>query len=94
MMIVGFGRRHYRYPTGREGDEAAVAFAPRKARSVLYLTGELEGYADLLARLGPHELGKGCLYLRRVADANPAVLREVVARSQQLAAEPETASGS
>lgn len=85
--IIGFGRWHYRYPTGREGDVAAIGFAPRKAYTVLYLTGELHRYADLLGRLGPHTLGKGCLYLRRVSDADPAVLREVVSRSQQLAAE-------
>ena len=85
--IVGFGHRHYRYASGREGDVAAVGFAPRKAHTVLYLTGGLDGYADLLARLGPHERGKGCLYLKRLDDADPAVLREVVSRSQSLAAE-------
>ncbi|GIE97191.1 DUF1801 domain-containing protein [Paractinoplanes rishiriensis] len=84
--IVGFGSRHYRYESGREGDTVAVGFAPRKAQSVLYLTGQMEDYADLLARLGPHTTGKGCLYLKRLDRADPAVLREIIARSYVAAA--------
>ena len=29
--IVGFGRYHYKYASGREGDAAAVGFSPRKS---------------------------------------------------------------
>lgn len=84
--IVGFGSRHYRYPSGREGDMPAVSFSPRKAQTVLYLTGLLDEYADLLARLGPYTTGKGCLYLKRVDQNDPAVIREMVARSVHIAA--------
>ncbi|WP_250032956.1 DUF1801 domain-containing protein [Paractinoplanes maris] len=83
--IIGFGSRHYKYESGREGDVAAVGFAPRKAQTVLYLTGYLEEYADLLDRLGPHTHGKGCLYLKRVDRADQAALREIVARSYETA---------
>lgn len=79
--IVGFGTYHYKYDSGREGDTIAVGFAPRKAQTVLYVTGYLDGYADLLAKLGPHTGGKGCLYLRHVDRVDAAVLREIVARS-------------
>jgi hypothetical protein len=84
--IVGFGSRHYKYESGREGDTMAVGFAPRKAQSVLYLTGQMDDYADLLARLGPHTTGKGCLYLKRLDQADAAVLREIIARSYVAAA--------
>lgn len=83
--IVGFGSRHYRYDSGREGDTVAVGFAPRKAQSVLYLTGSPADYADLLARLGPYTNGKGCLYLKRVDQADQAALREIIARSYRAA---------
>lgn len=83
--IVGFGTRHYRYPSGREGDTAAVGFSPRKAYTVLYLTGGMEDYEDLLAGLGPHRTGKGCLYLKRVDHADAAALRDIVARSYRTA---------
>jgi hypothetical protein len=79
--IIGFGTRHYRYPTGREGDIAVVAVAPRKAATTLYLWNGFDGYADLLGRLGPHTQGKGCLYLKRVADVDAVVLAELVRRS-------------
>ncbi|MEV0128951.1 DUF1801 domain-containing protein [Dactylosporangium sp. NPDC050688] len=82
--IVGFGSRHYRYESGREGDMPAVSFSPRKAQTVLYLGGGLELYQDLLDRLGPHTVGKSCLYLKRVGDADDAVLREIVGRSFRM----------
>lgn len=86
--IVGFGIHHYRYDSGREGDTVAVGFAPRKAQTVVYLTGYLDGYADLLDKLGPHTRGKGCLYLKRADQADPGVLREIVARSYRAATPP------
>jgi len=83
--IVGFGHHHYRYASGREGDTAAVGFSPRKAQSVLYLTGGVEQYDDLLAALGPHQTGKACLYLKRVDQVDAPVLRQIVDRSYRAA---------
>ena len=82
--IVGFGNHHYRYATGREGDVAAIGFSPRKAQTVLYLSGGMEPYTALLERLGPHSTGKGCLYLRRVDQADAGALREIIALSYRL----------
>jgi Domain of unknown function (DU1801) len=84
--IIGFGRRHYKYESGREGDTVAVGFSPRKAQTAIYLTGPLEDYADLLDKLGPHSTGKGCLYLKRVDRVDPAILRAIVIRSYEAAA--------
>jgi hypothetical protein len=84
--IIGFGERHYRYPSGREGTIAAVSFSPRKAATAVYLTGPLDDYADLLSLLGPHSTGKGCLYLPDVDQVDGAALRELVARSFAAAA--------
>jgi hypothetical protein len=77
--IIGFGTYHYRYATGREGDWPAVGLSPRKTALVLYVS---TGFADaqpLLDRLGPHRTGKACLYLKRLADVDTGVLRELVA---------------
>ena len=79
--IVGFGSLHYRYATGREGDVPLVGFSPRKAQTVLYLSGGMDDYADLLARLGPHTTGKSCLYVKRVDRVDAGALREIIARS-------------
>ena len=83
--IVGFGSRHYQYGSGRAGDTVAVGFSPRKAHSALYLTGALDDYQDLLARLGRHRTGEGCLYLKRVDQVDAGVLGEIIARSHSTA---------
>ena len=79
--IVGFGSYHYRYESGREGDMALVAFSPRKAATVLYNSTGGEGAAALLARLGKHSTGKGCLYIKRLADVDTDVLTRLIAES-------------
>ena len=76
--IVGFGRYHYKYASGREGDAAAVGFSPRKSSLSLYgLTYGPEA-AELLGRLGRHKLGAGCLYVNKLEDVDEAVLAELV----------------
>jgi hypothetical protein len=83
--IVGFGSQHLKYPSGRELDYFRVGFAPRKAQSVLYLGGGVDRYQDILPRLGKYSSGKGCLYLKKVADADRAALRELIDRSYRWA---------
>jgi hypothetical protein len=76
--IVGFGNYHYRYETGREGDAPAVGFSPRKASLSLYgLTYGPEA-SDLLARLGKHKTGAGCLYVNKLDDVDAAVLAQLI----------------
>jgi hypothetical protein len=83
--IVGFGRYHYRYDSGHEGTAALVGFSPRKANLVVYLVGGYQDrYPQLLEQLGPHKLGKGCLYLKRLDDVDLDVLRELVDRSVRV----------
>jgi len=79
--IVGFGSYHYRYASGREGDAPLAGFAPRKGDISIYLSCDTEARAALLAKLGRHKMGKGCLYVRRLADVDLAVLEELVRQS-------------
>jgi hypothetical protein len=76
--IIGFGAYHYRYASGREGDSALVSFAPRKQHLVLYLVGHFEDLGAVMARLGPHRTGGGCLYLRKLAGVDEDALRELI----------------
>ncbi|MHA6728554.1 DUF1801 domain-containing protein [Devosia sp. A369] len=80
--MIGFGRYHYKYPTGHEGDAFLIGFAPRKAEFSLYLMGcyfpeETERRDALLARLGKHRMGKACLYIKRLSDIDIEVVREL-----------------
>lgn len=76
--IIGYGRYHYRYASGREGDFLATGFSPRKAAHSIYI---MPGYADfsaILSRLGKHKLGKSCLYVNKLADIDLDVLAELI----------------
>jgi hypothetical protein len=79
--IVGFGHRHLRYASGRELDWFLVGFSPRKAATTLYLGEGFPEKEQLLARLGRHTVGKGCLYVKRLADVDLDVLTELVRAS-------------
>ena len=79
--IVGFGSYHYRYASGREGDFFEAGFSPRKRALTIYVMVGFAEYEDLLARLGKHSTGKSCLYVKRLADVDLDVLREMLIRS-------------
>jgi hypothetical protein len=79
--IVGFGSYHYTYESGREGEMLIVGFSPRKAANVLYGTTGFDGAEVLLAKLGKHTTGKGCLYIKRLADVDLKVLEALVERA-------------
>jgi hypothetical protein len=92
--IVGFGSYRYRYDSGHEGVSSLAAFSPRKTNLVIYLVGGFEDrHGRLLERLGPHKTGKGCLYLKRLADVDMDVLRELVDRSVRARHGADRAAG-
>jgi len=76
--IIGFGTYHYKYASGQEGDWPAVGLSPRKTALTLYLSTGFDGAEALLGRLGPHSIGKSCLYLKRLSAVDEDVLRELV----------------
>jgi hypothetical protein len=80
--IIGFDSYTYRSPaTGRSGDWFVVGCSPRKANLVVYVMAGFDEYEGMLARLGTHSTGKSCLYLKRLADVDLEVLRELVVAS-------------
>ncbi|HEY2445812.1 MAG TPA: DUF1801 domain-containing protein [Rhizomicrobium sp.] len=79
--IIGFGKYHYVYESGREGDMPLIAFSPRKPAIVFYIHAGLWDSAALLAKLGKHTTGKGCLYIKKLSDVDMKVLEQVISRS-------------
>jgi hypothetical protein len=79
--IIGFGRYHYRYESGREGEWFLTGVAPRKGALTVYVMAGFDRYEELMARLGKHTTGKSCLYIKRLDDIDTDVLRELVDRS-------------
>lgn len=78
--IIGYGDAHYDYESGRSGDWFKVGFSPRKAKLVLYFR-SLDAVSPMLAKLGKHEPGKGCLYVNKLSDIDLDVLRQMIATS-------------
>ncbi|HQY48284.1 MAG TPA: DUF1801 domain-containing protein [Usitatibacteraceae bacterium] len=79
--IVGFGAYTYTDARGKSNDWPIVGFSPRKTDLTLYLMPGFRGREALLAKLGKHRTGVACLYLKRLADVDTAVLEELIAQS-------------
>ena len=77
--IVGFGTYRMVYANGKDADWMQIGFSPRKQAITLYLSlGGVETSNELLARLGKHTQGKGCLYIKRLSDVDLPTLKELV----------------
>lgn len=85
--IVGFGKYHYKYESGREGDSCRTGFSPRKKKFSVYIMPGFSEYEELMKKLGKHKVGKSCLYINKLADVNLEVLKELVETSVQHMAE-------
>jgi len=76
--IIGFGRHVYTGAGGRQAEWMKIAMSPRKRNITLYLWQQFEGRDDLLAALGTHTTGKGCVYIRRLSDVHVPTLKKLV----------------
>jgi len=79
--IVGFGKYHYKYASGREGDWFLTGFSPRVQNLTLYIMSGFDEYDELLGKLGKYSTGKSCLYIKKLEDVDQDVLRELVGKS-------------
>ena len=79
--IIGFGSRRIQYSNGRELDWMLAGFSPRKANLTLYLPGGIAAKSDLLKKLGKHSTGKGCIYIKKLADVDKKVLKQLIVDS-------------
>lgn len=79
--IAGFGTRTIKYAGGKEADWPLIAFSPRRQNLTLYLSLGDDGQQKLLSKLGKHSTGKGCLYIKRLADVDQTVLQKLIKNS-------------
>ena len=76
--IIGFGRYHYRYDSGHEGDAPLIGFSPRKAAISLYVFTGLAEHEHLLEGLGKFKMGKACIYVNKLTDIDLAILSKLM----------------
>jgi uncharacterized protein YdhG (YjbR/CyaY superfamily) len=86
--IIGFGNKHYKYETGREGDMPLLGFSPRKAAITIYFAEGFDRYSELLEKLGAHKASVSCLYIKKLADIDLDILHKMLEQSYKLEAEP------
>lgn len=79
--IVGFGKYHYKYESGHEGESCLTGFSPRKNSITLYVMGGIQDNQDLLAKLGKHKVSKGCVYIQALEDVDQPVLGKLIQKS-------------
>lgn len=79
--IIGFGRYHYRYDSGHEGDAPLIGFSPRKAAISLYVFTGLDEHRHLLDDLGKFKIGKACIYVNKLSDINEKKLIALMKKS-------------
>lgn len=82
--IVGFGNKHYRHETGREGEMPALAFSPRKSSITIYFMEGFDRYSNLLERLGKYKTSVSCLYINKLEDVDIDILRQMIEESYGL----------
>jgi hypothetical protein len=79
--MVGYGSYRYVSPANprTRGEWFKTGFSPRKAKLTLYGLIDRPEAEPLLADLGTHTLGAGCVYANKLADLDLDVLRRLIA---------------
>jgi len=79
--IIGFGKYHYKYKSGREGEFMRIGFSPRKANISFYIMDDHSKYKELFEKLGKHKSSKACLYVNKLADVDEKILKKIIKKS-------------
>ena len=79
--IVGYGKYHYKYASGHEGECCIAGFSPRKAALTVYIMAGFPEYRPLLKKLGPHKKSVSCLYLKSLDGIDLRVLETMIRKS-------------
>lgn len=85
--IIGYGKFHYRYASGREGDWFLVGLCARKKYFSLYICAVDEGRylaEQAAATLGKVKVGRSCITFKRLEDLNVDAAMAVVKRAVAL----------
>lgn len=82
--IIGFGKYHYKYESGHEGDSCLTGFSPRKQNISIYVMPGYTEHGNFLEQLGKHKAGKGCLYIKKLDDVDMSMLEKLIKQSVEV----------
>lgn len=80
---LGFDTYHYKYASGREGDNFIIGFYPRKGKITIYLMDGTARQSELLAKLGKHTSSGYCIYIKQINDIELPTLEQIVKKSYE-----------
>lgn len=84
--MIGYGKYHYKYPSGREGDWAIILLASQKNYMSLYACGVKDGkyvtetYKDKLPKAN---IGKSCIRFKKLEDLDLKVVEKILKESEE-----------
>ena len=58
-----------------------TGFSPRKQALTIYIMPGFSRFEGLMSKLGKYKTGKSCLYIKRLADVDEAVLERLIGES-------------
>jgi len=79
--MIGFGKYHYKYASGREGDWFVTGFSPRKQNLTIYVMSGFKQHGELMEKLGRYKTGQSCLYIKNLEDIDLSVLKKLISDS-------------
>lgn len=78
---IGYGSYHFKYDSGREGDNFIIGMYPRKNKITVYVMDGTARYPELLAKLGKHSITGYCIYIKQLSDVELLVLEKILQQS-------------
>jgi hypothetical protein len=85
--IIGYGKFHYKYATGREGDWFIIGLCSRAAHISLYICAAENGAylaEKNAAKLGKAKVGKSCITFKKLEHLNLDAAMSLVKRAEKL----------
>ncbi len=80
--MIGFGKYHYVYPSGREGDWMLIGLASQKNYISLYVCAVADGGQYLAekykSKLSKASIGKSCIRIKHASDIDKKVLKDIL----------------
>lgn len=83
LSIIGFGKYNYTRSNGSQAEWFNVGFSPASAHTTVYVMYDITEEKTLLAQLGPHKTGKGCLYIKDLNTIDLKILSELIKKSER-----------
>jgi hypothetical protein len=85
--MIGYGKYHYKYPSGREGDWCTIALASQKNYISVYvcvMNGEQYLAERYKSELPKASIGKSCIRFKKTVDIDLEILKEIIKKSASL----------